>query len=454
MEAAMATRDDREGRALVLGMGRTGLSAIAWLRGLGYEVSAADSRTEPPGLAELRGRWPEVEVHRGGFGAIDPGRYGLVVVSPGVDFQHPLVRSAAAGGADVVGDVELFARAARRPIVAVTGSNGKSTVTCLSGAMLEAAGADPMVGGNIGVPVLDLLLARPPGCYVLELSSFQLEATESLAPVAACVLNLSMDHMDRHGDMRAYGEAKARILRHARVGVLNRADLNVLAMAAGAGGECVTFGLDEPPTGGDYGLRHIEGVDWLVRGYHRLLPLSEIRLAGRHNVANVLACCALVEAAGCEIDDTVRAAIRAWRGLPHRMEAVAECDGVAWINDSKGTNVGATVAAIEGLARPLVLIAGGQGKGADFAPLRDAAAGRVRAVVVLGEDGGRIAEALAGVVPVESATDLDQAVDRAAALARRGDTVLFSPACASFDMFRNFEHRGDCFRQAVLEYCQ
>jgi UDP-N-acetylmuramoylalanine--D-glutamate ligase len=334
-------------------------------------------------------------------------------------------------------------------VLAVTGSNGKSTVTSLLGAMCRAAGLDTAVGGNLGTPALELLRTPEPELYVLELSSFQLETTWSLEPRAATVLNISPDHMDRYAGLEDYAAAKARIFHGGGTMVLNGDDARVLAMAR-PGRALVRFGLGAPPAEGDYGLVAQGGEPWLARGTRRLMPASEVSLTGRHNLANVLAAMALAEAAGVPFD-AMKRAVLAFQGLPHRSELIAERDGVRWINDSKGTNVGATLAALNGMDRPAVLIAGGDGKGQDFGALRAAVVQRARAVVLIGRDAPRIAEVLAGTVPLVSAADLPAAVAQARALARPGDAVLLSPACASFDMFRNYQHRGEAFAAAVRE---
>jgi UDP-N-acetylmuramoylalanine--D-glutamate ligase len=335
-------------------------------------------------------------------------------------------------------------------VVAVTGSNGKSTVVSLLGEMARFAGWRTAVGGNLGDPALDLL-DDANRFYVLELSSFQLETTHSLEPAAAAVLNVSPDHLDRYPSLQAYADAKARVYRGAGVGVINRDDPRVRDMAGIAGRDTgFTLGV---PRSGDYGLCQHQGETWLCRGDKPLLPVAELRLAGRHNLANALAALALGEASGLPVE-AMLAALRRFRGLDHRTQLVAERHGVRWFNDSKGTNVGATIAALDGLYRPegtgrAVLIAGGDCKGADFSDLAPVVRRACRAVVLIGRDAPRLAAALAGGVPLEQAESLEQAVELAARLARRGDHVLLSPACASFDMFRGFEHRGEAFVAAV-----
>ncbi len=436
-------------RALVVGLGLSGLSSARWLAAQGYRVTVVDSRAQPPGLGALHAELPEVKAHTGGFDTAlfrDPG---LLVVSPGVSLAEPVIADAVARGVEVLGDVELFARHARAPVLAVTGANGKSTVTSLVGAMCQEAGLDTAVGGNIGVPVLDLLRSPEPDVYVLELSSFQLETTASLNTRAATVLNLSPDHFDRYPGMAEYAVAKARIFRGDGLMVLNADDPLVLQMAAPQR-RTVRFGAGLPQADIDYGRIEHGGETWLARGARLLLPAASVPLPGRHNQLNVLAAMALAEAMHVPLD-AMKRAVAGFHGLHHRTELVAERDGVRWIDDSKGTNVGATVAALSGMDAPVVLIAGGDGKGADFRELREPVMHRARAVVLIGRDGPLIEKALGGVVPVAHAADMAAAVRAARRLAQPGDIVLLSPACASFDMFRNYEHRGQVFAQAVRE---
>jgi UDP-N-acetylmuramoylalanine--D-glutamate ligase len=313
--------------------------------------------------------------------------------------------------------------------------------------MAEAADCRALAGGNLGVPALDLLNEPEPDLYLLELSSFQLECTSSLRCEAAAVLNLSADHIDRHGSLENYAAAKARIFDGARIRVVNRDDAQVRSMV-GAGADVVTFGYGEPDAG-HFGLRtNGDGRPWFARGATRLMPVDELRVPGRHNAANALAALALGHAAGWPLAPMLDA-LRHYSGLPHRTQPVGERRGVTWINDSKATNVGAAVAAIEGLPGTLVLIAGGDGKGAEFGPLRTALSGRARAAVLLGRDREALAAALAGVCPTVLVDDMDEAVAAAAGLARAEDTVLLSPACASLDMFASYAARGEAFAQAV-----
>ena len=412
-------------------------------------MTVVDTRAQPPKLDDLKREFPEVVVHAGGLPAALFDDPGLLVVSPGVSVKETEIARAIDHGAQAVGDIELFALEARAPVIAITGTNGKSTVTALTGEMCQHAGMKTAVGGNIGVPALSLLTSPEPDVYVLELSSFQLESTYSLNARAATVLNISPDHMDRYRDLGEYAAAKARLFHGNGSMVLNADDPRVTRMLQ-SGRRVVYFGLERPAALQDYGLEVIDGATWLMRGKQPLMSAQEVPLAGRHNLANVLAAMALAEAAGVA-PATACDAVRGFKGLKHRTELVAECNGVRWYDDSKGTNVGATVAALDGMTVPVILIAGGDGKGQDFSELKTAAARRARAVVLMGRDAPLIEAALAGAVTVRRAKDMHDAVRIAHGLAQPGDVVLLSPACASFDMFRNYEHRAEVFRQAVLE---
>lgn len=446
-EGVLRDRLGFDGATLVLGLGATGFSCARFLHRLGLAVEIADDRDAPPFLARARAELPGVPVHAGGLPPDALERCARIVASPGIAPGHAWLEIALARGLPVMGDIELFARCARAPVAAITGSNGKSTVTALLGEMARASGRRVGVGGNIGVPALDLLAIPEPELYVLELSSFQLETTDSLAPRAATVLNVTADHLDRYRDMQGYLAAKLRIWRGDGMAVVNRDD----EPSRGAAPErAVSFGADAPPGAADYGLLRHAGRVWLARGAQRLLAVDEMRLRGGHNALNALAALALGEACGLTPDGMIEA-LRTFPGLPHRMQWVGERDGVAWYDDSKGTNIGATLAAIAGVEAPLVLIAGGLGKGQDFSPLGDALAGRVRGLVLIGRDAGLIADAVGDRAPIARAGDMREAVARAAAMARTGDVVLLSPACASLDMFTSYEHRGECYVAAFRE---
>ncbi|MDH3559363.1 MAG: UDP-N-acetylmuramoyl-L-alanine--D-glutamate ligase [Gammaproteobacteria bacterium] len=438
---------DNARRTLVVGLGKTGLSVARYLSRHQVPVAVVDSRAKPPGLEDLRKELPvDVALFLGSFEEQAFERAERIVVSPGVSIQEPLIAAAAARGVPVIGDIELFAQVARAPVVAITGSNGKSTVTTLLSAMAQRAGMMVRTGGNIGVPALDLITDSEPDLYVLELSSFQLETTCSLRPAASVVLNISADHMDRYPDLGAYAGAKQIIYRNAAVQVVN-ADDPLASALADTGRRQLRFSRGEPAAG-EFGVRDYQGTQWLARGDARIMPVSAIRLAGYHNVVNVLAALALGDAIGLA-EDAMIEAINEFRGLPHRMQLVAEHDGIRWYNDSKGTNVGATLAAIDSAKGAVVLIAGGDAKGADLEPLAAALQAKGRAAVLIGKDAKRLQAVLQGHVPVTLATDMTQAVALAAGLAQPGDSVLLSPACASTDMYRNFEERGEHFVRAM-----
>lgn len=445
-------------RVLVLGLGASGLSMARWLSARGASVRVADTRETPPFAAQLQSEFPAIELHTGTFRSESFADVDLIAISPGVPMADPLVRAAAQRGVDVVGDIELFARIRGEfpgnRVIAITGSNGKSTVTEMVGAMVRAAKIRTLIAGNIGLPILEALseveagTRRRPDVFVLELSSFQLESTRSLNPDAAAVLNLSEDHLDRYSGMGDYADAKARIFFGDGIQVVNRQDDRAHGMV-GPGRKVFTFGMDEPWNEGNWGLRDIEGELWLVEGRANLMKVSELKVAGLHNAANALAALALCRAIRLPYEPLLDALFK-FEGLPHRVQKVAEVKGVAFYDDSKGTNVGATVAALMGMTSRVVLIAGGEGKGQDFSPLRDAVAAKAKGVVLIGRDGDEIAAALelSGVAIVHAAS-MQDAVRAGFSLAQSGDVVLLSPACASFDMFRNYEHRAEVFIEEV-----
>lgn len=447
---------------LVLGLGESGLAMARWCALRGARLRVADTRPNPPGAEDLAARLPGLELATGPFRAELLEGVDRVAVSPGLDPRGGVIALARERGIPVTGEMALFAEALEElgqrgntRIVAITGTNGKTTTTALAGALCAAAGLDTAVAGNISPAALAVLqerleAGRPlPECWVLELSSFQIETMAGLAPDAATVLNVSDDHLDRYAGLADYAATKAAIFEGPGVQVLNRQDPRVAAMAR-PGCRVFTFGTDAPAGPDDFGLVEWEGEAWLVRGGERRLRQADLRLAGLHNVANALAALALAEAIGLPPQRLVPA-LGAFRGLPHRVEKVAtRGDGVDFYDDSKGTNVGATVAALEGLQRKVVLIAGGDGKGQDFGPLKAAFARHARAVLLIGRDAGRIEAAVAGCgARLEHAPDLPAAVVRAGALAQAGDAVLLSPACASLDMFRNYAHRAEVFIAAV-----
>jgi len=440
---------------LVLGLGETGLSMVRWLSAQNARLRVADSRSEPPGLDKVGQYVPAGQIYCGNFNDALFDGIELIAISPGVPLRDPAVARAVARGIEVVGDIELFARSLpkdNRPhILAITGANGKTTVTSMVEHLCKAAGKDAVAAGNISPAVLDVVLERgvnQPEVWVLELSSFQLETTNSLNPDAATVLNISEDHLDRYADMKEYVSAKARIFTDCGVQVLNRDDERSIRMARK---DCkvITFGLDAPDSSSDFGIEDASGEAWLMQGDSRLLKASEMQMVGMHNVANALAALALSRAIDFPMPILLEA-LRSFKGLPHRVERVTEMSGITYYDDSKGTNVGATVSALQGLGCKVVLIAGGEGKGQDFAPLIPAVAQHARAVVLIGRDAPLIAADLNGCgVDVLYAEDMNDAVQLATRLAKSGDAVLLSPACASFDMYRNYEHRAEIFVEAV-----
>ncbi|MFO1302868.1 MAG: UDP-N-acetylmuramoyl-L-alanine--D-glutamate ligase [Burkholderiales bacterium] len=438
--------------AVVLGAGLTGASLARYLAREGATVRVADTREAPPYADKLG----DVPLATGPFTEATFAGADTIAISPGVRKDQPLVQAAVAAGAELVGDIELFARAmpAGQKLIAITGSNGKTTVTALTGSLCRAAGLRTVVAGNIGDAVLDTLPAFEsghvpwPDVFVLELSSFQLETTSSLAPVAATVLNVTDNHLDRYAGIDAYAEAKARIFAHARVQVLNRDDPRSLAMRI-AGRPVETFGAGVPAAAGEWGLVQFDRVTWLAHGGGLLVPTDSLALIGRHNALNALAAVALASTVA-RIDRHVLDALKAFTGLPHRMERVLEAGRVVYIDDSKATTVVATQAALDGIERPAVLIAGGDGKGQDFRPLKSSVDADCRAVLLIGRDAPLIAAALEGTTArVEMVATLDAAVERATELAEPGDAVLLSPACASLDQFRNYVERGETFKALV-----
>ena len=443
-------RETSAKRSLIVGLGATGVAVARYLCARGESVLVIDSRATPPGLDELKAACPEAEVV---VETLDPrwlDDASRVLLSPGLAYDIPLALEARRRGLAVIGDIELFALAARAPVIAVTGSNGKSTVTTLASEMLKAQGVAAPAGGNLGPPALDLLDA-PADAYVLEISSFQMEATDSLAPLAATVLNLSPDHLDRHITLERYAELKEKLLRAADHAVVNADDPIVAAMGA-RHPRAVPFSVATELARGYSTVAH-RGERWLARDREPLLRAADLAFRGTHNEANALAALALTAPLTRDLPAALEA-LRTFEGLPHRCQRVAVRKGVTYVDDSKGTNVGATLAALHGLDGPLVLIAGGLAKGQDFAPLAVGARGKLRAAVLIGTAAPELEQVLAGVCPTVRATNMDEAVARAAALARRGDTVLLSPACASQDMFRDYKERGDLFARAAEELAE
>ncbi|MCL1090875.1 UDP-N-acetylmuramoyl-L-alanine--D-glutamate ligase [Shewanella profunda] len=426
---------------IVLGLGATGLSVVRYLCGKGITPLVMDSRRQPPGKDTLAASFPEVQLIAGGFDCRYLVQATQIIISPGIAIDTPEVRAAVDMGIEVIGDVELFAReiADRKPcVIGITGSNGKSTVTTLVGEMAKEAGIAVAVGGNIGVPALDLLIENA-DLFVLELSSFQLETTHSLNCVVATCLNVTEDHMDRYSDLDAYRNAKLRLYHQSRAVLFNRDDALTKP--------------NEPMNQNSFGLAPPEGDEWgigdskIYHGRSEIMPITEVSLIGSHNHANLLAAMALVDAVGVDKYAMAKVA-RTFTGLSHRCEVVGVKAGVTYVNDSKATNVGATVAALDGLSDHLgdiILIAGGDGKGADFSPLAVALT-KVTHLITLGRDGKKIAALKEGAIRVDT---MAAAVAKAAELATSGDIVLLSPACASLDMYSNFMARGDDFRNLV-----
>lgn len=441
-------------RYLVAGLGKTGHSIARYLQRRNQSFAVFDTRTEPAGLTEFRDEFPGVEVFLGDVPDAIYKQLSAVITSPGVALDQTVMQKVIAANIPVYGDIECLAREVQAPVIAITGTNGKSTVTTLVGAMAQASGHTVAVAGNIGLPVLDLLDNDVPyDLWVLELSSFQLDLTTSLAPIAATILNITPDHLDRHHTFEAYVQAKQRVYNQAQFLLYNRDDTWTLPQSGAGSQQAVmcSYGLDEPLEG-HWGLKTMHASIYLAYGQECLLPVHNLRIKGRHNWSNALAACALAHAAGISFS-CMKDVLQQFTGLPHRTQWLRTLDGVDWINDSKGTNIGATISAIAGLGGAMqgkiVLIAGGQGKGADFRELRDSMTDYVRSVVLIGEDADKLEHALCDVVDVARATSLEQAITAARVAAKPGDVVLLSPACASLDMFRDFNHRGEVFAAAV-----
>lgn len=433
---------------VIVGLGKTGVSCARWLRRQGVKFAAVDTRVSPPGIDVFRQEFADVQLECGELREETLLQAQVLVMSPGVDPRVLPVRRAVARGARLTGDVDLFARAVKAPLVAITGSNAKSTVTTLVGEMAKTAGVNVAVCGNIGTPVLDMLDGGHHDLYVLELSSFQLETTHNLGAKVATVLNISPDHLDRYDSMQAYHAAKHRIFQGCQQVVINRDDpLSRPLLPTSI--KASSFGLAADDSN-EYAVLERGGRRWLAFNREPLLAVDELKIAGQHNVANALASLALGRAAGLEFAPMLQA-LRNFAGLPHRCQWVATINGVGWYNDSKGTNVGASVAAIVGLGSSgrIVLLAGGVGKGAEFTALAPVMRKYGSRAIVFGEDAAKIASALDGVVPVARVDSFEAAVARAHAEAVAGELVLLSPACASFDMFDNYEHRGRVFTQLV-----
>lgn len=435
-------------QTLIVGLGKTGLSCARYLAAQGESCVVTDSRLQPPGLSELENEYPDMPVHVGGFREDDFSSAKRIVLSPGVSLKDKYVNSAVQRGAEVLGDIELFARSVTAPVVAITGTNGKSTVTTLLADMAIATGRQVRAGGNLGLPALELLDSEATDLYILELSSFQLETTQSLNAVAAVVLNITPDHMDRYESVEQYSQTKAVVYKGNGVMVINSDDVVVSGMLESQR-NTIRFSLAKP-NDSEFGIIHEAGQDYLAFGTEKLLATNKLKIVGSHNQSNALAALALGMAINLEMS-AMLTTLSEFKGLAHRSEWVAEKNGVRWFNDSKATNVGATVAALQGMSSPLILIAGGDGKSADFSQLHDVIASHVREVILLGRDANNIEKTIDNAVPVHHAADMSEAVKIAQRIAKSGDSVLLSPACASFDMYSNYMQRGDDFAKAVRQ---
>ena len=431
-------------KVLVVGLGNTGISVAHYLQKLGFNFAITDSRDRPPLLEEFFQVMPDTPVFTGGF---DEAAFKVathLVVSPGVSLTEKSIVKAIANGSKIVSDIDLFACSVDAPIIAITGSNGKSTVTTMLGEMVKSAGKKAGVGGNLGTPALDLL-AQQAAVYVLELSSFQLERTSVLNAAAATVLNVSADHLDRHADMAEYAREKQHVFSGDGVMVINIDDPVVDAMRV-AGRRIITFSIKKDA---DFHIAYQGDAEYLMHHDRCLMPLAQLPLEGRHNAANALAALALGASIGLD-ESAMCDALKTFKGLDHRMQRVAEIRGVTWVNDSKATNIGACVAALQGYKRKVILIAGGDAKGADMTELMPAVKEKAKSVVLMGKDADLIKQALNDCVPVYAAENMTQAVRISAGLAQNGDSVLLSPACASLDQYKNYQDRGDQFAKAVL----
>lgn len=434
---------------IILGLGKTGLSCVRFLAERGYVLAVMDSRENPPLYEQFKKEFPDIPVSLGRFDGVLLDKACELIISPGISLSEPAIQKQIQRGIPAIGDIELFARECQSPIVGITGSNAKSTVTTLLGEMLNKYGVNVCVGGNLGTPVLELLNLPKPDFYILELSSFQLETTHSLQCVAGTILNVSADHMDRYASFDDYINAKQRIYNNCKHIIVNRDDQNTYPNATHSVSS--SFGLSEPKEG-QFGIRLSDETPYLAFGNEKLMPCNKVKIKGQHNWTNALAALALAQALKLPFEQMLET-LKEFPGLPHRCQWVAEYNEIAWYNDSKGTNIGACVAALDGLGGAIkgkiVLIAGGQGKGADFRELADSAKRHTRDVIVFGEDANAIEDALLESVNTQRVSSMEAAVELAKAKARPGDVVLFSPACASFDMFDNFEHRGNAYMEIV-----
>lgn len=437
---------------LVAGLGQTGYSIAGYLHRKKIPFVVFDTRRQVESLTDFSAAFPGIEVYLGDFPSSLYSQITQVIASPGLSLEEPFLEQAKRHGIPIIGDIECFAKEVSAPVIAITGTNGKSTVTSLVGEMARAAGKKVAVGGNIGLPILDLLNEQTTeyDLWVLELSSFQLDLTYSLAPLAACILNITPDHLDRHHDLEHYTMAKQRIYHQAQHCLYYRPDPLTKPQVSNA--NLFSFGLDTPPSTQEWGIITQHQTTYLARGAEAIFPVHALKIQGKHNWQNALAACALASIAGIPMQ-AICQVLETFSGLAHRCQTVRTLNEVTWINDSKGTNVGASISAIEGIGPTLtgkiILIAGGLGKGADFSPLVPVVKQFVRDVVLIGRDAPLLKKALDGAAKLSNADTFEQAIHQAYKVALPGDVVLLSPACASMDMFKDYTHRGDCFVELV-----
>ncbi len=436
-----------DNETIIVGLGETGFSVASFLISQNTPFTIVDSRVEPPLLSVFKQKYPDIEVYLGEFSTSLFSNAKQIILSPGVDINNEVIQSAINSGVECCGDIEIFAKHTHAPIIAITGSNGKSTVTSLVVEMAKQTGLCAYSGGNLGPPALDLLKFDDAELFVLELSSFQLESTQSLAPKVAAVLNISPDHLDRHGDVQNYANIKAKIFHQAKHSVINRDDALVTTM--NTSGVVHSFGLAQP-IGEEFGLIQDAGEIFLAQGNNRLLAASKITMLGESGILNSLAALAVGDALSLPLEKMLTTLTK-FQGLPHRFSLVGVSKGVSWFNDSKGTNIGATLSSIKGLRENVVLLAGGIFKGGDLGLLRDAVTKHVKHAVLFGQDANLLKQAFDGLVPIHMVTSIHEAVKVAHGLVEAGDNVLLSPACASFDMYKNYIARGEDFESCVKE---
>jgi UDP-N-acetylmuramoylalanine--D-glutamate ligase len=433
---------------LIIGLGQTGLSCARFLLEQGHAVAMMDTREKPPCLEIVQNDHPEVLIQTGGLNLDLMLKSDIIILSPGVDPRLPEIKAAREQQIEIIGDIELFIRYINEPVIAITGSNGKSTVTTMLAEMAVMAGKKVQVGGNLGIPALALITDPAPDFYILELSSFQLETVSSLGAYAAVVLNISPDHLDRYDDAQQYQDAKAKIYVGSGTMIINRDDALVNSWSIESRNQ-LGFTL-QTPAENEFGVIEKDDVTYLAYGRQTLISIAELHVTGDHNIANALAALALGQAMQLPMPAMLEA-VKQYSGLPHRCQLVAQKHGIQWINDSKATNVGACIAAIEGLAsdRNIILIAGGEGKEQAFADLTPTFESSVKGLVLIGQDAKLIADITPASINQQSARNMSDAVNKAKAIAETGDIVLLSPACASFDMYNSYGQRGDAFIQAV-----